>query len=47
VIKNTIGTVGLWLFCVGFIAAALSSMLTVPLGAALTVNTMFTIRPGE
>lgn len=43
-IRETVGEVGLWIFSLGFIAAALSSMLTVPLGAALTADSMFTIK---
>ena len=41
-IQEVIGDAGLWVFGLGFIAAALSSMLTVPLGAALTADSMFT-----
>ena len=41
-IQSVIGDGGLWVFGLGFIAAALSSMLTVPLGAALTADSMFT-----
>ena len=32
---------GVVVFAIGFIAAALSSMLTVPLGAALTADSIF------
>ena len=42
-IRETVGLFGLWVFGLGFIAAALSSMLTVPLGAAITADSMFTI----
>ena len=35
------GEVGVVIFALGFIAAALSSMLTVPLGAALTADSVF------
>jgi len=40
-IEKFVGQTGLVIFCVGFIAAALSSMLTVPLGAAITADTVF------
>merc|ERR1711936_313540 len=35
------GVIGVSIYSVGFIAAALSSMLTVPLGAALTADSVF------
>ena len=38
-----LGVAGVWTFGIGFIAAALSSMLTVPLGAVITADTVFTI----
>ena len=40
-IESLIGTVGVYVFAIGFIAAALSSMLAVPLGAALTAESVF------
>jgi len=40
-IRSLIGEVGVFIFAVGFIAAALSSMLAVPLGAALTADSLF------
>jgi len=40
-IRSLIGEVGVFIFSVGFIAAALSSMLAVPLGAALTADSLF------
>ena len=40
-IESLIGQVGLYIFAIGFIAAALSSMLAVPLGAALTAESVF------
>lgn len=40
-IEGWIGQVGVWIFAIGFVAAALSSMLAVPLGAALTADSMF------
>ena len=40
-IRSLIGEVGVVIFSVGFIAAALSSMLAVPLGAALTADSLF------
>lgn len=43
IIERLTGDVGLWIFGIGFIAAAISSMLTVPLGAALTAESVFTI----
>ena len=36
---------GVVIFALGFIAAALSSMLTVPLGAALTAESVFSEMP--
>ena len=40
-----VGQGGVAVYSVGFIAAALSSMLTVPLGAALTADSVFSDRP--
>ena len=40
-IKEYIGEIGVFVFAVGFVAAALSSMLAVPLGAGLTVESVF------
>jgi len=40
-IRSLIGEVGVFIFAVGFIAVALSSMLAVPLGAALTADSLF------
>jgi len=40
-IRSLIGEVGVFIFAIGFIAAALSSMLAVPLGAALTADSLF------
>lgn len=40
-IRSLIGEVGVIIFAVGFVAAALSSMLAVPLGAALTADSLF------
>jgi len=40
-IEQFVGEVGVVVFAVGFIAAAVSSMLTVPLGAAITADTVF------
>ena len=40
-IKQFVGQTGVIIFAVGFIAAALSSMLTIPLGAAITADTVF------
>ena len=47
-IKHFVGEGGVIVFAIGFIAAALSSMLTVPLGAALTADSVFSdeIVPG-
>ena len=44
VIEDTVGTVGLIMFSLGFMAAAVSSMITVALGAAITADSMFTIK---
>ena len=41
-IQKYIGEVGVFVFAIGFVAAALSSMLAVPLGAGITVKTVFT-----
>ena len=40
-IEKYIGNIGVFVFALGFVAAALSSMLTVPLGAGLTVQSVF------
>ncbi len=40
-IEDTVGEVGLWFFSLGFMSAAVSSMLTVALGAAITADSMF------
>ena len=40
-IEQFVGQTGVIIFAVGFIAAALSSMLTIPLGAAITADTVF------
>ena len=40
-IEQFVGQTGVVVFAIGFIAAALSSMLTVPLGAALTADSVF------
>ena len=40
-IEQFVGQTGVVIFAVGFIAAALSSMLTIPLGAAITADTVF------
>ena len=40
-IESLIDQVGVYVFAIGFIAAALSSMLAVPLGAALTAESVF------
>ena len=40
-IQKYVGKAGVVVFAIGFIAAALSSMLTVPLGAALTADSIF------
>ena len=40
-IEKYIGNIGVMVFALGFVAAALSSMLTVPLGAGLTVQSVF------
>ena len=40
-IKEYIGEIGVFVFAIGFVAAALSSMLAVPLGAGLTVESVF------
>jgi len=41
------GTAGVVIFGIGFISAALSSMLTVPLGAALTADSVFSDESSE
>lgn len=46
-IQTYIGEVGVFIFAIGFIAAALSSMLAVPLGAGLTVHSVFSECPEE
>ena len=42
-VENLAGRVGLWIFCIGFIAAALSSMLVCPLGSVMTCESVFNI----
>ncbi len=46
-IEDTLGTAGLWVFAIGFVAAAFSSMLAVPLGAAVATDSMFTAEEEE
>ena len=41
-IEDTVGEVGLWFFSLGFMSAAISSMITVALGAAITADSVFT-----
>ena len=43
IIHRISGENGIWIFGIGFIAAALSSMLTVPLAAAITAESTLTI----
>ena len=43
-IESAVGEVGLWVFGLGFVAAAVSSMIATPLGAALTAESTFTVR---
>ena len=40
-LSQYVGQAGVVVYSVGFIAAALSSMLTTPLGAALTADSVF------
>ena len=40
-IRGIVGTAGVLIFSIGFVAASFSSMLTVPLGAALTLDSLF------
>lgn len=44
-IEETVGLAGLLAFSIGFIAAAVSSMITVSFGAAVTADSMFTDMP--
>jgi len=44
-IEQWVGEDGVVIFAIGFIAAALSSMLTTPLAAAITANTVFSQLP--
>jgi len=46
-INHLTGPAGIWTFGLGFIAAALSSMLTIPLGASLTAESVFNIRKSD
>ena len=46
-VERFFGTTGVVIYAMGFISAALSSMLTVSLGAALTANSMFTYDPDQ
>lgn len=43
IIERLSGKAGRWIFGIGFIAAALSSMLAVPLGAAMTADSFLTV----
>ena len=45
-IQQFVGTGGVIVYSLGFVAAALSSMLTVPLGAAITVDSVFSDEAG-
>lgn len=47
IIQRLSGKIGTWVFGIGFIAAALSSMLTIPLGAAMTADSILTIHKVE
>jgi len=47
VIKELLGQAGVVVFALGFIAAALSSMLTIPLGAALAADSVFSEEAGK
>lgn len=46
-IQSIIGTGGVVIFSVGFVAASFSSMLTVPLGATLTLDSLFVDEKAE
>jgi len=46
-IEKFVGKTGVIVYSLGFISAALSSMLTVPLGAALTADSVFSDDPKE
>jgi len=46
-IEKFVGRAGVIVYSLGFISAALSSMLTVPLGAALTADSVFSDDPKE
>ena len=45
IIREQLGEAGVVVFAIGFVAAAISSMLTVPLGAALAANSVFSEVP--
>ena len=40
-VNSTLGPMGVYIFAMGFVAAALSSMLTVPLGAIMAAKGVF------
>ena len=46
-IERYIGNIGVYVFAIGFVAAALSSMLAVPLGAGITVQSVFSAVEAE
>jgi len=46
-IEEHTGKFGIWMYGIGFIAAAFSSMLVVPLASAVTAESVFTIRSTE
>ena len=45
-VEKLTGRVGLWIFGLGFIAAALSSMIVAPLGSVMTCKSVFNIYGG-
>lgn len=46
-VEKLTGTAGLWIFGLGFIAAAVSSMIVSPLGSVMTCESVFNIYGGE
>ena len=46
-VEKLTGAAGLWIFGLGFIAAAVSSMIVSPLGSVMTCESVFNIYGGE
>ena len=47
IIERIAGKAGIWIYAIGFIGAAFTSMLTTPLGVVITAESVFNIPPGD